>query len=421
MTIMQDISKVDDPKELHDIGRLFEINQQFEEAIASYAKAVVRDPSSAMSYNNLGNCYNAIGEFDLAHESWRKAIELDEIVAFFYRNVTQSTPFNSGEYHFRILEKQIQAIDNYSMKDRSALLFAYGQSLMHQGEKELGFKELQKANLLYRDCIQYYEHDVFIGWDNLKTNFTKELIAEKRNNGNMTPAPIFIVGMPRSGSTLVEQILASHPDVYGAGERTDFKDTLDICASIGVSINNLNDITKTQMQLMGIEYINRIKRVWKNNSKRFVDKQLFNFMNVGLIHLALPNAKIIHVSREPVTNCMSIYTRWFNDVPFSYDLGELGRYYKGYEGLMEHWRTVVPDVMLELSYEDLVNDFNNQTRRILDYCGLEWHNDCLNFHQTKRHVITASAAQVKKPLYKSSLTVWQPDAETLKPLTDELK
>ena len=154
---------------------------------------------------------------------------------------------------------------------------------------------------------------------------------------------------------------------------------------------------------------------------RFTDKYPFNFINVGLIHLALPNARFIHSSRSPLQTCLSIFSRIFHDVPFSYDLGELGRYYRAYDALMAHWQRVLPEgTMIEVKYEELIDDFEGNVRRLLAHCGLDWDERCLAFHETTRQVNTASAAQVRRPLYRTSLQRWQPQQALLQPLFDGL-
>lgn len=152
-----------------------------------------------------------------------------------------------------------------------------------------------------------------------------------------------------------------------------------------------------------------------------VGEYLYNFINVGFIHLALPNARFIHTRRAPVDTCLSTYARSFRDVPFSYDLGELGRFYRGYDALMTHWRAVLPPaVLLDVQYEEVVGDLEGQARRMLAHCGLDWDARCLAFHQTERQVATASAGQVRQPLYGSAVRRWRPDAALLQPLLDGL-
>jgi len=183
--------------------------------------------------------------------------------------------------------------------------------------------------------------------------------------------------------------------------------------------------TAEELQRLGADYLNRLKtalpappRVWR----RITDKMPANFRLVGLIHLALPNARIIHTCRDPVDTCLSCFSIHFTaDQPFAYDLGELGRYYRAYYSLMEHWRQVLPEgVMLDVHYEDLVGDLEGQARRIVAHCGLEWDDACLAYDKTARPVKTASAAQVRQPIYRSSVGRWRPDADVLRPLLDGL-
>jgi hypothetical protein len=260
-----------------------------------------------------------------------------------------------------------------------------------------------------------------------------EVLAAKRGLGDPSAAPIFIIGMPRSGSTLIEQILASHPQVFGAGERSEFGEALVNCIGrdagdpLRIDIDALQNLSATQLRPLGADYLRRMHtalpelRAATPGYARFTDKYPFNFVNVGLIHLALPNARFVHSSRSPLQTCLSIFSRIFHDVPFGYDLGELGRYYRAYDALMAHWQQVLPEgTMIEIKYEELVEDFEVNVRRLLAHCGLEWDERCLSFHQTVRRVSTASAAQVRRPLYKTSVQRWQPQPALLRPLLDGL-
>jgi hypothetical protein len=239
--------------------------------------------------------------------------------------------------------------------------------------------------------------------------------------------------MPRSGSSLIVQILASHPQVFGAGERMDFGEALVSCIKrdaddpLRIDIEALQGVGAAPLRALGADYLRRMHtslpelRAGTPGYTRFTDKYPFNFINVGLIHLALPKARFIHSRRSPLQSCLSIFSRIFHDVPFGYDLGELGRYYRAYDALMAHWQRVLPEgTMIEIEYEDLVEDFEANVRRLLAHCGLDWDERCLSFHQTRRPVTTASAAQVRRPLYKSSLKRWQPQPALLQPLLDGL-
>jgi hypothetical protein len=222
--------------------------------------------------------------------------------------------------------------------------------------------------------------------------------------------------MARSGTSLVEQILASHPKVFGAGELKTLMDSVatpfpDVISSIGGQ--GLREI--------GAKYVAEIRRL-SPNAERIVDKMPANYRFAGLIHLALPNARIIHVCRNPLDTCFSCFSILFGgEQRYSYDLGELGRYYRCYEKLMEHWRRVLPPgVMLEVEYEKLIEDLEGEARRVIAHCDLEWDAACLSFHETERPVRTASAQQVRQPVYRSSIGRWRPYARPLSPLIEAL-
>jgi hypothetical protein len=180
--------------------------------------------------------------------------------------------------------------------------------------------------------------------------------------------------------------------------------------------------TAEQFRNIGDRYLARLEAAAGTAPARITDKMPGNFSSIGLIHLALPNARIIHTVRDPVDTCLSCFSKLFSaDQPFTYELGELGRYYRAYQALMDHWRRVLPeDVLLEVRYEDMVGDFERQARRIVDHCGLPWNDACLAFHETARPVRTASQAQVRQPLYNSSVGRWRPAPEILQPLLDGL-
>jgi hypothetical protein len=240
----------------------------------------------------------------------------------------------------------------------------------------------------------------------------------------MSEQPIFVVGMPRSGTTLVEQVIASHPLVFGAGERAAFEEVVTAAVKPGEPgyPRMVPPMTADDIRTLGTEYLARLNRVVPNG-QRFTDKMPGNFTFAGLIHLALPKAKIIHVRRNPPDTCLSIYATSFEQPPkYAHDLGELGRYYRTYERLMAHWREVLPDgVMLDVQYEDVVNDIEGQARRLLSFCGLPWDDACISFQNRKGAVRTASAYQVRQPLYRRSMERWRGYEKHLGPLLAALE
>jgi hypothetical protein len=237
------------------------------------------------------------------------------------------------------------------------------------------------------------------------TPFGPETMARARTRTASPDVPIFIVGMPRSGTTLIEQILASHRSVFGGGESMYFSEEAsrlvdeagaDLCAFV----RGLPDAAFAEI---GDRYRGKLQAL-APTAPRITDKLPSNCCHVGLIHMALPDARIIHARRDPVDTCLSCFAQTFSaGLSFSNELGDLGRYYRAYADVMAHWRQVLPEgVMLEVQYEELVADFEPQARRILDFCGLDWDARCLAFNETRREVITASAAQVRQPIYQRS-------------------
>jgi len=261
--------------------------------------------------------------------------------------------------------------------------------------------------------------------DHIRAVFTSELIRKWQNVGYPSPVPVFIVGMVRSGSTLIEQILASHPQVFGGGELTSFPDAVQkIQTNFGSSVifpELVSGMTDEDYRDLGARYLAELERL-APAAIRITDKMPGNFMFAGLIHLALPNAIIIHTLRDPVDTCLSCFSKLFAEGQnHTYDLAELGQYYRHYQALMMHWHRVLPPGrILDVRYEDVVADLEGQVRRIIAHCGLAWDPRCLAFHQTKRPVLTASGAQVRQPIYNTAIGRWRVYESFLGPLLAEL-
>jgi len=396
----------------HNLGWILEQMHCLEEAVACYQRAVQLGPLVDGSYNNMANCLQSLGRFDEAHEAYRRAIEIAPQSMLYYRNFVQSKRMTLEDPCFVAMQKLAQHADALTPDNQAQLHFAMGHALADLGQNDLSFEHLLKGNAMHRRSVNYNEAMTLDLFGHIPQFLNADVLKAKRGLGDPSASPVFIVGMPRSGSTLIEQILASHPQVFGAGERPDFGKAL-----VGALARSEADHSKLNFDAMhdatAVPDASRYLRI--------TDKYPFNFINVGLIHLALPNARFIHSRRAPVEICLSIFSRIFQDVPFGYDLGELGRYYRAYDALMAHWRAALPEgVMIEVQYEDLVDDLEGNVRRMLAHCGLDWDERCLAFHQTQRQVITASATQVRKPLFRTSLERWRPAAELLQPLYDGL-
>ncbi|MDE1184451.1 sulfotransferase [Paraburkholderia sp.] len=411
---------------LHDLGWAFEQTQRLDQAADAYRDAIALDPQLDGSYNNLANCLQALGRFDDAHDAYRRAIALAPDNTLYYRNLVQSKRLSADDPGFIAMEQRVAQADSLSVERQVELHFAFGQALDDAGQPDRSFDHFLKANALHRPRVKYDEAATLGLFDAMPNLVTAPTLAAKRGLGDPSAAPVFVVGMPRSGSTLIEQIIASHPHAFGAGERPEFGAALMHAVTRPddpLPFGALHDASAAQLRGLGADYLARLQCAVPDvaGHARIVDKYPFNFINVGLIHLALPNARFIHSRRAPVETCLSIFGRLFHDVPFSYDLGELGRYYRAYDALMAHWRRVLPPgVMLEVSYEDLIGDIDGTVRAMLAHCGLDWDARCLDFHRTERPVGTASSAQVRRPLYRTSLTRRRPAAHLLQALYDGL-
>jgi Flp pilus assembly protein TadD len=375
------------------------------------------NPAFADGYNNLGNLQVVRGQFDEARAQFLKAIELNPENGEYYRNLTANY---YPDLESSIVEDMIRLFDapETSGTDRTQVAFALGAVFEHHKSFEKAFHYFECGNRTHRESYAYSLDQNEELFRRLKSLFSGDFMKKHANVGNRSKVPIFVLGMPRSGTSLVEQILASHPRVAGAGERPEFKETvLDGFNARG--LNFPDDVVKfkrNDFKTLGGTYLNALRRLGFSE-KHISDKMPQNFIYLGFISLMLPNARIIHINRAPMDTCVSMYTNFFTgDHLYAYDQEELGQYYRQYEDLMAHWRVVSPNPVFDLVYEDLVADPEHETRRLLDFCRLPFDEACLDFHKTKRPVHTASVSQVRKPMYKSAVERWRYYEAQLEPL-----
>ncbi len=394
-------------------------------ALAHYRRALTLKPDLADAYNNMGNVLKELGQLAEAHDAYLQAIRLDPNIAGVYVNLADSKKFAPGDPHLERWRRWRQRPESLSKTDRMQLDFALSKAYSDLKDYRRSFERLLAGNAAKRATITYDETAVFGLFDRIEAIFTRELIAKKSGGGDPSPMPIFVIGMPRSGTTLVEQIIASHPMVHGAGELKTFNDVLlTIRAADGTPLpypDFVPALDAQALQQIGARYIAEVRKL-APTGERVTDKMPSNYYFAGLIHLALPNAKIIHSIRNPVDTCISCFSKLFTaEQNHTYDLAELGRYYKRYERLMAHWHRVLPPhSILDVRYEDVVADLEGQARRIIAYCGLPWDERCLAFHETERPVRTASATQVRQPIYKSAVGRWRVYEGQLEPLLSAL-
>lgn len=403
----------------NNLGSALQALDRTEEASRCYRRALTLNPGYADAHYNRGTCLLESGHLDDAREAFAKAIELAPTRGVFHRMLAESTRIEENSLHFRRMETLASHLDELSDNDRMELHFALGKVYGDNARHQDAFHHLLAGNRLKRATFTYDEAAKLEALRRLPAIFTAERLAAGAEIGNPSRLPIFVVGMPRSGTTLIEQILASHPKAFGAGELLDLEQlTDDLPQGNGPAFSA---ISPEALRRLAAIYLDRL-RSRAPLAERIVDKLPGNFERIGLIRLALPGARIIHVRRDPVDSCLSCFSKLFTDEQlFAYELTELGRYYRAYDALMAHWRRVVPaEVMLEVRYEDLVADMEGQTRRILAHCGLDWSASCLAFHRTDRVVRTASVAQVRQPIYRSSVSRWHVFGDLAQPLIDAL-
>jgi tetratricopeptide (TPR) repeat protein len=397
------------------------------EALPGFLRAVEIEPGYVDARIKLGECYAEQGCFAEAQACYRRVLETvpGNIDARFNLGLIESRD-SDGQNLAALIEVE-QAVESckktLTVNEAIQLNFALGRAYDNRGNPERAFGYFLEGCRLKRATFDYDPEQTTARVTEIMRMFDRASIVRLSNNRNPSDVPIFVLGMPRSGTTLVEQIIASHPVVHGAGELPDLMEiaTGVIAGPELLFPDGVQPLSPDRLTAMGNQYLASLQRR-APEAHRITDKMPHNFMAIGLIHLMLPNAKIIHVKRNPVDTCLSCFTQLFQGkMEFTYELAELGRYYLDYQRLMEHWREVLPSgAFLDVQYEDIVADQEVQARRLLEYCGLEWNDACLDFHKSNRIVRTSSLAQVRQPIYKSSVERWRSYEKFLGPLFDAL-
>ena len=407
------------------MGRVAFARGDLDAALVHYRRALALKPDLADAHNNLGNVLKELGQLAEAEQAYLEAIRLDPSITGVYVNLADSKKFSSGDPHLAAMEALAVKTDGLSKADRMQLDFGLGKAYADLKDYRRSFEHLLAGNARKRETIAYDEKAALALFDRIEAVFTRELIAARSGGGDPSSMPIFVLGMPRSGTTLVEQIIASHPVVHGAGELQALNEV--VLAVRGPDGNTIPypefvpALDGPALQQIGAQYVASVHRLAQGHS-RLTDKMPSNYYFAGLIHLALPNAKIIHTIRDPVDTCVSCFSKLFSaEQNHTYDLAELGRYYRRYQRLMACWHRVLPrERILDVRYEEVVADLEGQARRIMAFCGLPWDARCLSFHKTERPVRTASATQVRKPIYNSAVGRWRLYEEQLGPLLQAL-
>lgn len=401
------------------------------DAVVALEQAVRLAPNVPSPHIRLGNVLRELGRLQEATQSFERALKIDPKVAGAYFNLAHARTFRSlSDPHVAAMEALLSDRDRLPKGEQAHILFAMGKVYDDVGEYDKAFPLWLEANAIVRSEFEYDQGHDRAAFERLEKVVTSDFVRAREGVGVASKLPIFILGMPRSGTTLVEQILASHPDVTAGGELHDFgravngvaADLLERLARPDLGYPEFfREFNNADFAAVGQAYVDSVSERWPN-AVRLTDKMPGNYMHLGIIHLALPGAKIIHTKRNPIDVCISCFSKLFaGRLDYAYDLRELGRAYTSYDRLMNHWRQVLPaGAFLEVSYDELVADSETQMRRLLEFCGLDWNPNVTQYYKTDRPVRTASAAQVRQPIYRSSLERWRHYEGFLGPLIDEL-
>lgn len=419
---------------LNNLGLVLMDAGRYEEALASFQTALTHKPNFVEALRNLGVAHITMGDKDAAFAAYARALESAPQDPKLLSQLASVHVF-SGEddpYYQQVKALEPQ-LDHLPAEGRIALLETLAQAREQLGADAEGFAYLVRANQAMRaqqpSGIEWIENSL----RRTAETFSRERLAALHAQalGLDAERPVFIVGMPRSGTTLAEQVLASHPLVHGAGELGALEEAMARGVMIGETMVVTKHSTLTREEALGTadglqeiarRYLAAIERIAPDTARRVTDKMPSNMAHLGLIRLALPRATIIHCQRHPLDNCLSCFTTHFEKGhEWSYDLVELGRYYNAYWRLMAHWREALPGGLVELRYEDLVADFPTQARRLVAACGLAWDAACERFWETRRPVKTASVTQVRQPLYRTSVGKWRRYEQQLRPLLETLE
>jgi tetratricopeptide (TPR) repeat protein len=400
---------------LNILGEVLQAQDKPAEALAAFERAAQSlgfAPEKALV--NRGILLMEQGDRAGATAAFRQAIALFPRSVSAWFNLADLHRFSAGDPEIAAMEALLKPGGVQGASDRTALHFALGKALLDAGDAERAFGYLDEGNRQKRATFAYAPDETDRWIDEIIAAFPVEAMDRPQAVVPGSETAVFVVGMPRSGTTLVEQILASHPGAHGAGELSTLQ---DIVRAAGPYPGLVSQLTAENEAMLRGHYLAAVRPL-AGGRQRLIDKMPSNFLFAGLIHRILPDARIIHVQRDAADTCLSCYTKLFSrEQLFSYDQTELARFYNGYARLMDHWRKVLPaDRFIEVRYEDVVTQLEPEARRLVAFCGLGWDDAVLDFHQTARAIRTASVNQVRQPLYSDSIGRWKPYARYLGPL-----
>ncbi len=444
---------------LGTLGRILVDNSKHEEAIDIYQRLLDIKPDDDDAWTGKGRAMALAGRVKDAEEAYRRSLELNqeapgvhmarahmlktlgkqEDALKAYRKSIEYNPALGESYWsmanlkvFRFTDEEVSAIeqqlDSDDLKEESRVNFLFSLGKAYEDRKDYGKAWLfyDQGNQLQRTNVVYDSEENESQLKKIREVFTKELIEALDGAGHDAPDPIFIVGLPRTGSTLVEQILASHSQVEGTAELHNLGAIANSTGKYrpdGLTFpDTIATLTKRDFESYGKEYLKQVAHHRVLGTPFFIDKMPNNFIHAGWLKLILPNAKIINTRRHPMDSLLGVYKQLFaKGQPFTYDIHDLADFYRCYIEIMSHWHEILPGQVLDVHYEDTVMDLETQVRRILDFCGLEFEEGCLRYYETARPVRTASSEQVRQPIYTSALGLWKKYGDDLTVWQEELK
>ena len=395
------------------------------QAIKMFDDILHKNPYNFSTHTSKGHAQKTLGKTDKAIKSYQSAYQIkpDHGEAYFSLANLKTYSFNTDELNG--MRNQVERVD-LSLRDKSYFHFALAQACESIGEYDEAFLHLEKGNKIKNDQSKYsierMDAELQAQIDVCDEDFFKDL----GSGGHATKDPIFILGLPRAGSTLVEQILASHSLIDGTLELPNILSIAqslrgdDIYGKLGNYPKSMKSLSLEQRESFGKSFIEDT-RMHRKDAPMFTDKMPNNFRHIGLIHLIMPNAKIIDARRYPLDCCFSMFKQLFaQGQEFSYGLAEAGSYYRSYVKLMDHWDKVLPNKILRVNNEDVIEDLEGQVKRMLDFLELPFEEECISFHETDRSVRTASSEQVRQPINKKGMGRWKPYAKNLRPLLESI-
>jgi Flp pilus assembly protein TadD len=398
-----------------------------DEAAPIFERAVALAPRSIEVWIARARFAQIMGRMDEAKAAWQRVIEIAPESSDALVVLAAQFP-EAVDETMRLRAEGLAIAPRTGTRSRRQLHFALYSLDRYRGEPDAAFEHLREANRLRRDELNaqhrgYNRKSRETYFDRIVATFDRAFFDRSRGWGDPSQRPIFVIGMPRSGTTLCEQILASHSKVHGGGELESIRAVARLLPAALAQEGEKPGAFPWAMERLSRPVVRRMAKRYLDETSvlsklpRITDKMPSNYVHVGLIHLLFPNARIVHCTRDPMDNALSCFEQNFSHpTSWAWDLGDIAHYYRQYRRLMAHWNDVLPVPMLEFSYEETVRDFEPMARRLLDHCGLEWEESCRDFHRTDRPVLTASKGQVRRPIYDSSVGKWRHFETQLEPL-----